>query len=69
MEQLNEYDVVEVVTASDDNGEVGAVYYVVAVLSFVSVILSIYLWLFQISAIIYRFVNQIILSRLLEMTF
>jgi len=55
MEQLNEYDVVEVVTASDDNGEVGAVYYVVAVLSFVSVILSIYLWLFQISAIIYSY--------------
>ena len=53
MEQLNEYDgVVEVVTAYDD--EHGAVYYVVAVVSFVSIILSIYLWLFQISAIIYR---------------
>ena len=32
----------------------GPVYYIVAVLSFISIILSIYLWLFQISAIIYR---------------
>lgn len=33
----------------------GPVYYIVAVLSFISIILSIYLWLFQISAIIYSY--------------